>query len=175
MKIDPITQYILEQEPEPTNTQRMKNIAKRAGISAIKPAARVVRTVKRRIFDDKVHADCMKLKSMAVKYGRGDGQCNGAKHQYYSVLARLCHAAYELQDAVEKRDTGFKTPSGKREAQNKAEELRQKVLDLKEKIENTRAYMEEACTQEIEDKVKDRMAEKEKRKKLFARKNKAKK
>jgi len=145
--IDPITQYILEADNN--------SFAKRATLRIAKPASYVKKTFKKSNKRGQIHADCAKLKNLADKYGRGKGKCNGAKREYYRQLTKLCNLAYKLQATLADRNK-IHLPGRKKQIKIEGQNLKESILETKEKLAQVKSYMTEACRNEMETKIQDR-------------------
>ncbi len=160
--IDPITQYILEADNS--------SFAKRASLRIAKPASYVKKTFKK---SNKkglgIHADCAKLKNLADKYGRGKGKCNGGKREYYRQLTKLCDLAYKLQAILADRNK-VHLPGRKKQIKIEGQNLKESILETKEKLAQAKSYMTEACRNEMETKIQDREKKRETRSALLKKK-----
>ena len=158
--IDPITQYILEQDDKPDNS----SFARRATLKTAKAATYVATDLKSRLTKKTKVGKCKYLELIAIKFGRRGGQCNEAKHEYYKRLLSICKNGFKLKVLVDDslRKTFIK-PSTRKQLKAESEKTRNKILADKEGLEISKKLVGEKCKAKAEKLIKKRSQAKEKR------------
>jgi len=167
--IDPITQYILNEDAKDTAKKvasaagsTTKNVATSVGKAALNKAAKtsgyVASSFKAKLFPKRLSdARCHQLHDMALKYSQGQGQCNTAKAEYYTHLTHICNDGHKLQAVVDQLNKRVREPQ---ELRDEAMRLKGRILEAKEKFEHAKQIVEEKCREEVEKSVETRSKEK---------------
>jgi len=171
MKIDLVTQYILDEDAKQTakaaaikSGQVAKRVGKIAGKQVANKTAKASRYVatnaKKKFGKQLTNEKCQKLHNISLKYSRGQGSCNGAKSEYYKRLTMICNDGFKLQALMTQLNTKLMKPSTKKATKAEMERLKQRVLGHKEKISIAKTIMTEKCSEETERTIDARAAAK---------------
>lgn len=164
MKIDPITQYILEADVQGArDTVNRVGSAMAAGTrnKAAKVGNYVASTYRAKVYKGLAHDKCTQLQDIANKFGRAGGKCNGAKFEYYKILTRICTDGHKLQDLLYNLNKRFARSKTKAAWKEEADLVKNRLLSAKEKLTQTKALMDEVCRDEIEQSIEDRAKKQE--------------
>jgi len=168
--IDSITQYILNEDVKETAKRAASatgSAAKQVGTAvsrqALNKTAKTSTYVANKLrskFPGKVTDDkCLELHNTQLKYGRGQGQCNAAKSEYYRHLTHICKDGFKLQGVLDQMNKRFRTPKGLRD---EAMRLKERIMASKEELSNAKIVIDEKCREEMERSVKDKAEQKRK-------------
>jgi len=178
MKIDPITQLILEADVDSardTVNRVGAAAANQAKNKAIK-AGKYVASKYRAKFGKKLeHDKCDQLRTIAAKHNRAGGQCNTAKHEYYKHLTHICDDGFRLQAIFTELNTKLMRPKTKAARQEEAKRLKDRILSSKQSLETAKQIMDDKCREEAEKSIEDRAKAKELKDRVTARRKAAKK
>lgn len=145
MIIDPITQYILEQD-EPDN----KSLAKRATLKTAKAAGYVASNFRAKFAKKMKEGKCKQLEVLSTNHARRGGSCNTAKSTYYKHLTSICKNGFKLQMLLDEINKTFIKPGTKKELRSEAQRIKIRILEGKEKMEITKKLVDEKCKAEVE-------------------------
>lgn len=173
MKIDPITQLILEadmQGARDTVNRVGSAMATGAKNKAIKAGGYVASKYRAKFNKGLKHEKCDQLHAIATKHQRAGGQCNGAKYEYYKHLTNICNDGFRLQSIFTDLNTKLMRPSTKKTNQEEAQRMKERILASKEQLELAKGLVEEKCREEVEKSIEDRAKKQEVKAKAKKRK-----
>jgi len=159
MKIDPITQLILEadmQGARDTVNRVGSAMATGAKNKAVKAGGYVASKYRAKFGKKLTHDKCQQLHDLANKHSKGAGQCNGAKYEYYKHLTHICNDGFRLQDIFTQLNTKLMRPKTKKDKQAEAQRLKQRILSAKEQLTIAKGIVDEKCREEVEKSIYDR-------------------
>jgi len=178
MKIDPITQLILE-----ADMQGARDAAGRVGSAvatgaknkAIKAGGYVASKYRAKFSKKLTHDKCQQLHDIANKHQKSGGQCSGAKFEYYKQLTHICNDGHRLQTIFTHMNTKLMRPKTKKAKQEEAQRMKQRILAAKEKLEIAKDLIDKKCRAEAERSLEDRAKKQELKAKAAAKRKATKK
>ena len=167
MKIDPITQLILE-----ADVQGARDAANRVGSAmatgaknkAIKAGGYVASKYTAKFGKKLTHAKCQQLHDIALKHQKAGGRCNGAKFEYYKQLTFICNDGHRLQTIFTHLNTKLMRPKTKKAKQEEAQRMKTRILGAKEKLQIAKELIDKKCRDEAERSLEDRAKKQERAK-----------
>jgi len=159
MKLDPITQYILEVDADAaraTVNRVGSAAANQAKNKAIKAGGYVASKYRAKFGKQLTHDKCQQLHDIGHKHSKQPGQCSGAKADYYKHLTHICNDGFRLQAIFTQLNTKLMRPKTKAAKQAEAQRIKQRILAAKDKLNISKELVSDKCREEAEKALYDR-------------------